>query len=335
MKVGNKTIKKLICLIGLLAVQASLAHHGNFTFDGATVLTLEGNVIRFEYTNPHGLVVMQTTDGREVHVEVDGPSLIRPMGTRENSLQPGDSIIAYVSPSNRGRDNEFLGREIVKPDGTLVRVSVAFARQQERRNPPVSDSIIGTWVPDRSNLFTHVAASENWKLTEAGQLSFDTYDTSESFAQAECIAATAPTLMMYPTANQIIEQDGYLEINADWMGASRTVYMDDRTHPPSSEQYYQGYSVGHWEGKDLVIETTNFTPNEIGNIFSIASGEKKQLMERFSLDDTGTTLTYTYILTDPEFLAEPVAASYQWQFRPDITVSNASCDRDAASRFLR
>ncbi len=298
-------------------------------------MTLQGEVIRFNYTNPHGSIILRTQTGREVVIEVDGPSLIAPMGTGRNALQPGDRIVAYVSPNTIGRQDEVLGREVIREDGSVVLVSVAYARQQERPGAEKAQTVLGTWVPVRSNLFAFVDSSSNWMLTPAGQASFDAYDTSKAFAQAQCIAATSPTLMMYPTANRLAEVGGHIEINADWMGATRTVYMDGREHPDSDRRFYQGHSVGQWEGTTLVIETTNFTDNPIGNIFSIASGSAKKLIERISLDTDGSTASYSFTLTDPDYLAQPVTASYQWDYRPDVTVSSQECDLEAASRYLQ
>lgn len=298
-------------------------------------MTLQGEVIRFNYTNPHGSIILRTQTGREVVIEVDGPSLIAPMGTGRNALQPGDRIVAYVSPNTIGRQDEVLGREVIREDGSVVLVSVAYARQQERPGIEKAQTVLGTWVPVRSNLFAFVDSSSNWMLTPAGQASFDAYDTSKAFAQAQCIAATSPTLMMYPTANRLAEVGGHIEINADWMGATRTVYMDGREHPDSESRFHQGHSVGQWEGTTLVIETTNFTDNPIGNIFSIASGSAKKLIERISLDTDGSTASYSFTLTDPDYLAQPVTASYQWDYRPDVTVSSQECDLEAASRYLQ
>jgi len=310
------------------------AHHGNFTYDGSTVITVEGEVLVFNWTNPHSILIIRTDSGDEIEIEVDGPSLISPMGVNSDTLEPGERIVAYVSPSNRGRTDEVLGREIIKEDGTLVRVSVAFARQQAREDLPIPNSVLGAWVPDRTNLFTYVASSTSWELTPAGQASFDSYDTSASFAQAECIASTAPTLMMYPTANLLSELNGHIEINADWMSATRTIYMDGREHPESEVGFYQGHSVGRWEDGDLVIETTNFSENPIGNVFSISSGINKKLIERISLNDNASTATYSFTLTDPEYLAAQVEGSYEWHYRPDVSISSEVCDPEIARRYL-
>ncbi|MDG2175539.1 MAG: DUF6152 family protein [Gammaproteobacteria bacterium] len=342
MKAANRQLIQMtnfafsLLLIPLMILFSAVgwAHHGNFTYDGSTVITIEGEVLVFNWTNPHSILMIQTDNGDEIEIEIDGPSLIRPMGVNSDSLKPGERIIAYVSPSNRGRSDEVLGREIIKEDGSLIRVSVAFARQQARENLLKADSVLGSWVPDRTNLFTHVASSASWQLTQAGQALFDSYDSSVSFAQAECLSATAPTLMMYPTVNFLTQVNGYIEINADWMGASRTVYMDGRDHPVPETSYYQGHSIGHWEDDDLVIETTNFTENSIGNVFSIASGVSKKIVERISLNNTGSTATYSFTLTDPDYLAAPVAASYEWHYRPDVSVSSEACDLEVARRYL-
>lgn len=330
----KKTIPLALCFSAAWT-SPSYSHHGNFTYDGNTVITLQGEVIRFNYTNPHGSIILRTDSGREVDIEVDGPSLIAPMGTDRNALQPGDMIMVYVSPNNIGREDEVLGREVIREDGSVVLVSVAYARQQERELTQKAETVLGTWVPVRTNLFAFVDSSSKWALTAAGQASFDAYDSTRAFAQAQCIAATSPTLMMYPTANRLAEVGGHIEINADWMGATRMVYMDGREHPDSESRFYQGHSVGQWEGTTLVIETTNFTDNPIGNIFSIASGPAKKLLERISLNADGSTASYSFTLTDPDYLAQAVTASYQWDYRPDVKVSSQECDLEAASRYLQ
>jgi hypothetical protein len=195
--------------------------------------------------------------------------------------------------------------------------------------------VLGTWVPVRTNLFTFVGSSSDWELTQAGQQSFDAYDVAKSFAQAECIAATSPLLMMYPTANRLEEVNGHIEINADWMGATRIIYMDGREHPGTQTRFYQGHSTGRWEGETLVIETTNFIETPIGNVFSIASGRNKSLLERLTLNVDGSTATYAFVLTDMDYLAQSVSASYQWDFRPDVSISSEDCNLESAGKYLR
>ena len=59
-------------LFTVFCSQAAVAHHGNFTYDGDTIMTLQGEVITFNYTNPHGSIVLRTEGNSEVEIEIDG-----------------------------------------------------------------------------------------------------------------------------------------------------------------------------------------------------------------------------------------------------------------------
>jgi len=114
----------------------------------------------------------------------------------------------------------------------------------------------------------------------------------------------------------------------------RTIYMDGRSHPPSAATSLQGHSVGHWEGSTLVIDTTGFSDNPIGNIFGIASGPNKHLVEHLALAADGRSLEYRFTLEDSTYLQAPVSGSYTWLYRPDVVASTERCDVEAASRHL-
>lgn len=328
-------------VLHLLAVSwpaVVVGHHGTSSFDGDRIVTLEGVVVENNWTNPHSFILLETrgVDGevRIVEVEADGPSLLEPLGVTANSLTPGERIVAYVSPSRRASHGGVLGREAIREDGSVVALSVRYARERETAEVAPASSVIGTWVPDRSALFEFVPWRAAWPLTDAGRASLERYDITEPFAHAECIAATAPTVMLYPTAKLITSAGERLEIDADWMGATRTVYMDGRGHPDADERYLHGHSIGRWEGDTLVIDTANFTDNAIGNAFGIASGRSKHLVERLSLSQDGLTLLYEFTLEDPEYIRGPVSNSYVWHHRPDVSASRTECDLDAASRYL-
>ena len=192
--------------------------------------------------------------------------------------------------------------------------------------------MIGAWVPDRSSLFDFVGWRGSWELTAAGLAGLARYDVFAGFAQAECIPATAPTVMVYPTAKVLEDHGDTISLNADWMGATRTIYMDGR--PPPAERSLQGHSIGRWDGDTLVIETTNFSDNEIGNAFGVPSGAGKRIVERLTLAADGLSLEYSFELEDPEFLVRPVGNSFTWHYRPDVSASSVECDIEAASRYL-
>ena len=61
----------------------------------------------------------------------------------------------------------------------------------------------------------------------------------------------------------------------------RTVYLDAEQQPDNIEPSRGGYSVGHWEGDVLVVETNGFLPGRL--VRNIPSSNRMTVTERFSL----------------------------------------------------
>jgi hypothetical protein len=123
-------------------------------------------------------------------------------------------------------------------------------------------------------------------------------------------------------------------MDVDWMDSERVVYLDGRAHPPATQTFLHGHSVGRWEGSTLVVETTNFKEHPMGLSTSLPSSSQKRLTERFRVGDDGKTLLYSGIVEDPVYLAKPGEWSGKWEYRPRMAHSNQKCDIEVARRFL-
>jgi hypothetical protein len=123
-------------------------------------------------------------------------------------------------------------------------------------------------------------------------------------------------------------------MKVDWMDSERVIYLDGRKHPPATETSLHGHSVGRWEGKTLVVETTNFKEHPMGLSTSLPSSSKKKLTERLTLSQDGKSLVYSGMVEDPEYLAKPVEWSGQWMYRPGMSQSNEKCNLEVARKFL-
>ena len=58
------------------------------------------------------------------------------------------------------------------------------------------------------------------------------------------------------------------------------------------------------------------------------------LVERFELNADGTSLSYTFTVEDPEYLAEPATATLKLLHRPDLEFLEIPCDLEAARQYL-
>ncbi len=90
---------------------------------------------------------------------------------------------------------------------------------------------------------------------------FETMDDFGIFDR--CLTRGMPGSMLpgaYNGGIEIFQSPGLVAIRLEMIHETRLVHLDGRAPPPASVQFDLGYSVGHWEGETLVIETTNFRP---------------------------------------------------------------------------
>ena len=69
-------------------------------------------------------------------------------------------------------------------------------------------------------------------------------------------AGTVP--VVYNNNYQIVQAPGYVVLYQEMVHAMRIIPMDGRPHLPSGFHLWQGDSRAHWEGNELIVETTNF-----------------------------------------------------------------------------
>ncbi len=127
--------------------------------------------------------------------------------------------------------------------------------------------------------------------------------------------------------------DSSISIRTEYDTVERTVHMDAGSHD-GVEVTHHGHSIGRWEGEVLVVDTTHFADNRTGNARGVPSSSQKHLVERFELNADGTSLTYSFELEDPEYLATSITGELQSAYRPDLGFEQIECDLEVAGRFL-
>jgi hypothetical protein len=113
----------------------------------------------------------------------------------------------------------------------------------------------------------------------------------------------------------------------------RTIRLDVDDHPSEPPAPY-GNSIGWWEDEVLVIDTVGFDPHPQGIAPRVPSGERKHLVERLELGPDGKRLTYSFELSDPEYLLATIGATVDWLFLPDAEINPVPCTLENARRFL-
>ena len=99
--------------------------------------------------------------------------------------------------------------------------------------------------------------------------------------------------------SQILQTPGYVVMISQSNKDVRIIPLDGRPHLPKTVGQWLGDARGHWEGKTLVVETTNFN-----NRNWRGSNDGMHLVERFTLVGP-QTLRYQFTVTDPTTWTKP------------------------------
>jgi hypothetical protein len=324
------------CCVWLVLAAPAVAHHSAAAFDTQQEVKVTGTVTDYRFRNPHVYMTVQVrkADGSVVEMEVEGgaAAVLNPLGFNRDSVAVGDVVTIVGNPARTKPDELMLGRDLYKRDGTYYPLNIASRSVYTARNDTAT-TIAGTWFAPRTEFNAFLGGVTKWPITEKGRAAIANVDPRAT-TQKDCIPVGAPALMFYPVANTITIQTDRVVMKVDWMDSERVIYLDGRQHPPASQTFLHGHSVGRFEGDTLVVETTNFKDHAMGLSMALPSSTRKRLTERFRVGPDGKTLIYSGVIEDPEYLTRSVEWSGQWQYRPNMPHSNEKCDVEVARKFL-
>ena len=112
-------------VLALGAAGAAFAHHSfGAEFDQNAPVTLAGDVIKFDWVNPHSWIYIDALNpktGQHEHWRVEGgaPSALLRRGWDRNTLKPGTKIIVRAFRARDG-DTRASAAEIAFPNGAVM-----------------------------------------------------------------------------------------------------------------------------------------------------------------------------------------------------------------------
>ena len=104
------------CLVGVVVFSVPLvAHHGAASFDTGKMVTVNGTVTEYVWSNPHVLVKVDAKDdsGNVAHwvLEAWNPVTQASRGWSKNTFKPGDDVSLDIAPAK----NNAAGRRDQRP----------------------------------------------------------------------------------------------------------------------------------------------------------------------------------------------------------------------------
>jgi hypothetical protein len=105
----NKAPKRAIMLaaVGALAAAApAVAHHSFALFEQQKIMTLDGTVHEFQWTNPHAFLEVDVPDAGKTtrwSLELNSPNNLKRQGWSRDAVKPGDKVTVRMNPLRDGQ----------------------------------------------------------------------------------------------------------------------------------------------------------------------------------------------------------------------------------------
>jgi len=113
----------------------------------------------------------------------------------------------------------------------------------------------------------------------------------------------------------------------------RTIFTDGRKLPIDPNPTWLGYSVGHWDGDTMVVETAGFNDQGWLDVGGHPQTESLKMIERFHRRDFGH-MELEMTLDDPKTFKKPVSMKFENVLEADTALIEDVCENERDSGHL-
>ena len=145
--------------------------------------------------------------------------------------------------------------------------------------------------------------------------------------QASCVLSGVPRENVVPYPFKIMNTNGEIVILYEALHSYRQIFMDGRALPKDPNPTWMGYSIGHWEGDTLVVNSSGFVDNNWLDNNGHPGTEALRLTERFHRRDFGH-IDLHITVDDPKAYTKPWSVDLQLNLTPDTELIEYVCDEN-------
>jgi hypothetical protein len=206
----------------------------------------------------------------------------------------------------------------------------AFARPPGSPPPPPPDASIGLGQPPPGvNQFFNIGSTlkdglpfQPWALELRKQrMAANNKDNPD----AHCLPIGLMQLHTHPQPRKIIQTPGVIVILYEAQAGIRQIFTDGRPLPgKDAEPWWYGYSIGHWDGDTLVVETNGFRDDVWLDVEGSALTNAGKMTERFRRVNYGS-LEIEITVDDPKVYTKPWTVMVRQRLMPDTDLIEFIC----------
>lgn len=205
-----------------------------------------------------------------------------------------------------------------------------------RRDVRVSEdvpSISGVWIATGSNRSNTPADGSSTPFLPWAQEFFEKRLAAERAGSplfdpsANCLTGGVPRIISSPYPIEIVQTPDLTIIITETLHQFRLIRMDGKPKPADHKPSYMGYSVGHWEGDTLVVETTGLNGYTQVDEEGRPKSTDMRVVERYQ-KRAPNILDVSYTLYDPRTYSRPWSGHTQFRWAPDLRLAEYICEEN-------
>jgi hypothetical protein len=148
---------------------------------------------------------------------------------------------------------------------------------------------------------------------------------------ANCLPMGHMQLHMHPQPRKIVQTPQLIIMMWEGNAGLRQIFMDGRPLPDNDPQpWFYGYSVGHWEGDTLVVETTGFRDDVWLDVNGSPLTNKGKITERFTRIAYGK-MVIDVTIEDPTAYSAPFTVRVEHGVMLDTELIEFICNENEQS----
>ena len=149
-------------------------------------------------------------------------------------------------------------------------------------------------------------------------------DDSRDDPHVRCLPDTVPRMWTLPHLTKAIQQPKLLVLLYEVNAMYRQIFIDGRPFPADMNPAWTGYSVGHWEGDTLVVETRGFRDGLWIDMQGSPMSDAAKMTERIRRPNFGT-LEIALTIDDPKVYARPFTVNLVQNLEADTELVDEFC----------
>jgi hypothetical protein len=156
-------------------------------------------------------------------------------------------------------------------------------------------------------------------------------ENSKDNPDAHCLPMGLMQLHEHPQPRKIIQTPAVTAIIYEANSGLRQIFTDGRKLPPAdAEPWWYGYSVGHWEGDTLVVETTGFRDDVWLDVNGSPLTNKGKMTEKYRRPTFGK-LDIDVTIEDPSVYTKPFTVAVHQQIMLNTDLIEFICSENEKS----